>query len=141
MLPCSASEGGLMFDCKVRRESTDVEDMVSLQLESAQGHPVVVHLDFCRRHPHRSCTVVGTHGRIIWDGINQTVEAWDASNTRIKRLFAEERDVMYRRQLHHFLRVVEDAESPQIPLTAGAQVMRLIQAAWKADETGCRVSL
>ena len=119
----------------------DVEDIATLYLESAQGHSVTLHLDFCRRHPNRSCTVFGTHGQVSWSGISQTVELIDPSNRLIRQTFPEERDEMYRRQINHFFEMVEEEQSPLVPVAEGVEVMRLIEAAKESSRTNCRIML
>lgn len=52
----------------------DVEDVADLVIAHQNGIHSHLHLDYLRRHPARSCTVIGTRAEITWDVPRGVVE-------------------------------------------------------------------
>jgi len=110
-----------------------VEDTVDLILTMASERPVTVHLDFCRRQPSRCCFAQGTCGELAWDAIQNRViwrpvaapaETWE---------YPVDRDAMYRVQLQHFMDCIEQGAEPAVSLRDGIEVLKLIEAARRAN--------
>ncbi|MFY0665849.1 MAG: Gfo/Idh/MocA family oxidoreductase [Natronospirillum sp.] len=62
---CHARTSGLL--------ELKVEDTADVILEHAGGWVANVHLDMLRREPSRHCTIVGEHGTLTWDILNNTI--------------------------------------------------------------------
>jgi predicted dehydrogenase len=98
-------------------------------------------VDFCRRDAVRTCSVHGKEGTLFWDGINQKV-TWQSGGGMVEtETFSIERDEMFSRQIEHFLRCVESGEKPKVTIDDAAEVLKLVEAARKADKENRAVFL
>jgi len=57
----------------------DVEDIANLVLFSKKNVHVSVHLDFIQKSTQRSCEIIGQHGRLFWDLLENTVVLYHSS--------------------------------------------------------------
>ena len=102
----------------------DVEDQAVLLIESIMGYPIIVQLDFNRRHPKRSCIVQTTEGELIWDIVQKTVK-WRTEKEEVS-IDQSDSDYMYREQLIHFINCIENNIRPRVGLDDGANVLNII---------------
>lgn len=117
----------------------DVEDCADLIITNENDVPISAHLDFSSRYPKRVCIVQSVRGELTWDVIKRTV-TWNPKegDTQLNS-FDVERDLVYKKQLEHFLDCIENGAVPKVTLGDGARVLRLIEAARRSHENGWRV--
>jgi len=132
----------------VRRSSLeiDVEDtaFLTLAFTGGQGTDQLVAsvvLDFVRHDTTRQCTVVGETGTVRWNAVAGTVERFSAGGKEWIDLFRHvaQRDETYLLEWGHFLRCLADGTPPPIGAADGLAVLRVVDAARQAAETGARV--
>ena len=114
----------------------DVEDTADLVLKAHDSLPVSIHLDFCRRHATRTCTIYGQEGSLTWDAIQNRISWLSAAGDDEHWDCAAERDAMFRSQLTHFLACVEQGETPKVSLSDGIDALALVEAARQSDREG-----
>ena len=119
----------------------DVEDGAELFLENVNGLIVSIHLDFYCRNPKRECRVFTTKGELVWDLLKQSVLWIDASGQITEKLFQNERDDMFRRQLKHFFNCLKGNSQPMISVEDGVQVIKIIDAARESHSSGRRIKI
>ncbi len=110
-----------------------VEDTADLKLISENGLQVTVHLDFVTRQPIRQCVVLGSEGKLTWNGLNNEVTLHREDVEKTIYAFNDERDDMFAAQLKHFLNCVEKGELPKVNLTDGITVLEIIEAAKRSQ--------
>ncbi len=122
------ARGGRYGDLEI-----DVEDTVELVMEYAcPARLVSVHLDMIQRAPTRQCRFVGTEGTLLWDGLTDRIDLFQAgagSWETIATQRFEDRNQMYIEELAHFLRCVAQGGQPLINGRNGLDVLSVIQAA------------
>lgn len=107
----------------------DVEESVELLVRWQSGLAGTVHLDLVRRPPIRTTTVWGTEGTAVWDGLARTATLQGVDGQEKLLCAGEDSEEMYRRELAHFLRVVEGDEQPAITAQEGMEILQLCEAA------------
>ncbi|MCR4308129.1 MAG: Gfo/Idh/MocA family oxidoreductase [Candidatus Berkelbacteria bacterium] len=111
----------------------DVEDTVEIIFESEnQPMMISIHLDLVQRNPVRYCRIAGENGTLLWDGINSTVNCYDADSGDCES-FSEhdwkEKNHMYMGELKHFLECVETGIAPTHMAEDSVNVLRIVHAA------------
>ena len=125
----------------------DVEDAAYLTcgLRSPRGHAVTAALtmDFFRHDQTRVCVAIGDRASLRWNGVARTVERLDAGSTAWSVVFADESgpDASYIAQWRDFLGAIASGRKPEAGGQDGLAVLRLIEAARQAADTGRRVAL
>ena len=119
----------------------DVEDGAELFLENVNGLIVSIHLDFYCRNTNRECRVFTTKGELVCDLLKQSVLWIDASGQITEKLFQNERDDMFRRQLKHFFNCLKGNSQPMISVEDGVQVIKIIDAARESHSSGRRIKI
>lgn len=124
----------------------DVEDTAHLLLgfqPSSDGHRLIgsVGLDFIRHDTTRLCTAIGEYGSLRWNGLTGSVEQFAAGANEWRTLFhyQHQRDDSYLAEWRHFLACVAGQNTALISGEDGLKVLRIIEAARQASETGCRI--
>lgn len=124
----------------------DVEDTAHLLLgfqPSSDGHRLIgsVILDFIRHDTTRLCTAIGEYGSLRWNGLTGSVEQFAAGANEWRTLFhyQHQRDDSYLAEWRHFLACVTGQNTALISGEDGLKVLRIIEAARQASETGCRI--
>lgn len=108
----------------------NVEDVADALLVRKDHLTVSVHMDFLQRAPVRTCKVIGVHGTLVWDILNNKIVLNSSINEQ-KVLFDDikyDRNEMYLEQLRHFSEVVAGDTSPAISVNDGLEILRLIEA-------------
>ncbi|MCE9582262.1 MAG: Gfo/Idh/MocA family oxidoreductase [Planctomycetes bacterium] len=129
--------GGHLSDLEI-----DVEDVASTLMEFSRtdgaGFPVHLHQDFLQRPPERTCQIVGDHGKILWNAVDQSLVRYDAEGNIGEEMSfrAFERNQMFMDQTKHFLDCVAGRCRPLISLRDGAQSLLMALAAKRSLATG-----
>ena len=126
----------------------DVEDtaLVTIGIEGDQAVTQVVgqlSLDFVRRDKTRTVSAVCESGTLRWDGIAETVEVYESSESRWETVVTDSRSQStYRAQWDSFLSVVEKGRAPLVAMSDGVAVLRAVEAIRESHElSGARVFL
>jgi predicted dehydrogenase len=134
--------GGKVSDLEI-----DVEDSASVIMECVVGNtsvPVSLCLDYLQSPPHRTCTIVGDKGRIVWDfhdskkailedRVTGKTEELDFQHFEIQQIYIDE--------LQHFLDAALGKVLPVVDLRAGHESLQMALAAHRSIETGKLVTL
>jgi predicted dehydrogenase len=126
----------------------DVEDTAHLLLGFAgagRARPLVASasLDFIRHDPTRACTAIGALGSLRWDALEGSVRHYAAGSGGWTELFrqAPVRDDSYQAQWRHLLACIEGREAPVVSGEDGLQVLRIVEAARRAADSGARTDV
>ena len=111
----------------------DVEDQADMLFTTNSDIPVVMQIDFNRRHPLRICTLQTTKGELIWNAGVKSVEWKPSSGEAKKEIFDFNRDYIYKKQLEHFIDCVEKNTQPKVTLNDGVVVMKMIDSIRKSN--------
>ena len=131
------SVGGKISDLEI-----DVEDAVSLLMEykfSDGIFPVTLCLDFIQLPPERTCTIIGTEGRIVWNigkGDLRLVTRGEVEDTEIYDFSHLDRNDLFIKELDHFLDCVSNKSHTVVDIYSGAGSLDMALAAHKSLETG-----
>ncbi|MGP8161773.1 MAG: Gfo/Idh/MocA family protein [Candidatus Dormibacteria bacterium] len=105
----------------------DVEDVADIVITHRGGAHSHIHLDYLRRRPARSCTVIGSEAEITWDVPRGVVELIRASGGRSEPLAVgvdADRNLQYVAEMRHMLTAVA---------TRGATCNDIARAAQSVD--------
>ena len=106
----------------------EAPETAQLMLRHDSGAIASVHLDFNSRTTIRQCSVTGSAGMLVWDGVDQSVICrTDEGETT--RSFAQPADKMYADQLTSFIGLCEGKKKAGVTLGEGSQVLEVINAA------------
>lgn len=121
----------------------DVEDSVDALLVRDDHLVINLHMDFLQRAPVRICKVVGQHGTLYWDILNNGIILHTGRDPR-QVLFEDpdyDRNNMYLDQLRHFAMVAAGSAAPVVGLEDGLSTLRLIEAMKKSASIGQVVNI
>ncbi len=108
----------------------EVEGLAEILLRHEAGTLTSVHLNFVQRDYRRGCEVIGSEGSLSWDFGRGAVEriAPDGRQTYLQPPDWE-LDAMYRDELAHFLRCVEDRSATVNPVASSLPALEIALAA------------
>lgn len=134
--------------CRQSDLEIDVEDTAHLMLgfsPADDGRQIVgsVSMDFIRHDSTRLCTVIGEAGSLRWNGLTGAVEQFARGSTEWSEVFRHQhhRDESYLAEWRHFMNCVSKQETPLISGDDGLRVVKIIEAARQAAESGCLVRI
>ncbi len=123
----------------------DVEDTAHLILgftPEADGRQLVgtLNMDFVRHDTTRLCTAICENGSLRWNGLTGAVEKFASGEKEWRELFRHQgqRDDSYLEEWRHFVDCIEGEAEPLITGKDGLRVLKVIDAARRASETGSR---
>ena len=126
----------------------DVEDSAQVILDfkaDSQGGKIIgnLSLDFFRQDPVRQCVAVGERGSLRWNGLTGVVEKWlpEFGVWGIECSFPGEIDNSYVAEWLHFLKCVNNQDSPRVSGTDGYKVLKIIEAIRQSSKLGMRVQV
>jgi predicted dehydrogenase len=107
-----------------------VEDIANLVLLSKNNVYVTVHLDFIQKSTQRICEIVGQHGRLVWDLVENTVTLYDAlgKNTLYSDPLYDKND-MYLALLKEFENLHHGGGHKLSTLTSATRIVQLVDKA------------
>lgn len=121
----------------------DVEDTAHLILgfePATDGYQLVgtVNMDFIRHDTTRLCTAVCEKGSLRWNGLTGVIEQFDIGEKEWREIFRHQhqRDDSYMAEWKHFLECITEQNRPLITGKDGLQVLRIINSARIASESG-----
>ncbi len=113
----------------------DVEDsanlLLKIKLSSSNDLIIQLRMDFIRRDPHRSCTIIGENGTLIWDYISGKIEIYDSIESKWKVLFSQvpERNETYIAEWKDFIKAIETHSNPLTTYKEGYETLQVVEAA------------
>lgn len=116
---------------KVSDLDIDVEDLVLAHVafnnEEAQISSTI-QLDFLQRKPSRTCKVICEQATLIWDAIEDRVEALSEGSVSVEFQGDKDRNYSYKQEVLHFIESINRGEEVPIPVEDGIKVLGLIHA-------------
>lgn len=98
----------------------DVEDCVSIMMEyEKNGKRVPIHIyeDFIQNPATRTCKIVGTKGKVLFDLMNASLQVYDDTGTLvINKKFNLVGDVLFKKELKEFFGAIDTNREPNISL-------------------------
>lgn len=138
-------------NARIGRQSSleiDVEDTAHLILGFAPKEDSylligTLNMDFVRHDTTRLCTAIGENGSLRWNGLTGVVEQFEAGAKEWRELFRHQhqRDDSYLAEWRHFLVCVNEQKTPLISGEDGLRVLKIIEAARTASQTGSQVQV
>ena len=119
----------------------EVEDSADLIINTLDGFPISVHLDFNSRVTRRSCVVHCLKGDLTWNVLQKTVSWQPADGSEKSETFNHDSDEIYLTQLQHFFDCMENNKAPAVSLEDGSDVLRIVEAARESSAKGKTVAL
>jgi predicted dehydrogenase len=120
----------------------EVEDSAQVILRFASGAIGSVNLDYVDRPPVHSLRILGRKGRITWDNADG-VACLEGRDGRAVAHFRPpagfERNTLFREEMRHFLRCLDDIDVPVCTVDDGIQALRIALAVIEAARSGRRV--
>ncbi len=126
---------------KLSNLEIDTEDTASTLMEcqcNGKTFPVSLTLDFLRSPPHRTCTIVGDQGNIVWDyhGKSVVLHSRVTGKTETQSFKNLERNQLFLDELKHFLSAIKGEVPPVVDLRLGYESLQMALAARASIETG-----
>jgi len=103
-----------------------------------------VHLDYFQRPDFKSCKIKGTKGILYWDSISNTVKINSKSKKQWKTIFSLdhfERNTMYVKELHHFLKCTQKRTKTINDITTGIKILQVVLSAKKSSKLGKMIKI
>jgi predicted dehydrogenase len=100
---------------KISGLEMDVEDVAETIVMTNQGTVGRIHLDYLSRASRRRLSIIAEKGNIEYDFVSGMLEIYEAGSEFWKRrLCNEDRNIMYKKQLRHFMDCVKNKSKPLI---------------------------
>ena len=100
---------------KISGLEMDVEDVAEAIVMTDRGTIGRIHLDYLSRAPRRKLCVIAEKGNVEYDFISGMLEIYEAGSDFWKRrLCNEDRNMMHKRQLKHFMDCVRNKSKPLV---------------------------
>ena len=124
--------GKLTVESAILRSSNslglDVEDLVDLTLINDDGLVCNVHLDFVQRAVKRTCSVVGSKGRLDWNLIENWILLSNENGTEM--LYSEptwDKNKMYLSMVLDFVNKIDKKSNNCVDLLTATKTIKLIE--------------
>lgn len=109
----------------------DTEDLAEITLRHTSGAVSQIHLDYLQRTYRRGYEFIGERGVIVWDYRDLSVKVFGESQDTCvvyEESINASRETMFLEQTRHFVRCVEEDESPVNDVRGAAGVLRVALA-------------
>ena len=120
----------------------DVEDSVNALINATNINGdeifITLNINFINPHNRRYCSVTGSKGTLIWDGLNNTINFYPLNNNNNNK-YINLYDVKFNKndsyvnELQHFLECLDQNKEPLISIEDGIQVLKIIEALKKSS--------
>jgi predicted dehydrogenase len=129
---CQWLLGELSLEHALVRSTTElglsVEDIADVTAINSSGCIVHIHLDFLQRKAHRVCSFIGSHGRLDWDLIKNSISF---SSSDAEQVIYDEptcdKNKMYLAMIEDFVSLIENKPNNCISLNEAGQTVKLIE--------------
>jgi predicted dehydrogenase len=123
----------------------DVEDTASVLIDfklDGRSLPVHLHQDYLQDPPSRQCEVIGDRGKAVADFRALTVTTFKpGAEPQVQDFKDFDRNLMFIREMQHFLDCVDSRSAPDVDLRAGMQSLKVALAVKRSIESGELVQL
>ena len=132
---------------KLSSLEVDVDDVSSslLEFRGSEGRmlPVRLHQDFVQRPAERRFVLVGERGKLEWSLSGRSLRRWGADGELCESHDYSElpRNRLFEAELAHFLSCVEQGETPNVSLAAGAESVAVALAILESQASGMPVNV
>jgi predicted dehydrogenase len=122
----------------------DVDDVASILAACTSDRgvlPVHLQMDYLRRPPRRTCSVLGENGSLDLD-LRQNCLTIDDGNGQVKTLFNDadfDRNQLFLAELADFLVACATRSRPRVPLADGVAALRIALGVHESIRTGLPV--
>ena len=115
----------------------EVEECIDATLKFKNGMMGGLHLNYLQRPPQHELEIIGSEGTITWIDEGDLKLYSVSANTWITQPPPEgfSRNDLFLSEMKHFIEVI-NGQDPTCTLQEGIRVQRIIQATYKAAETG-----
>lgn len=134
---------GIPEDCiscggKMSSLEIDVEDLASI-IFRYKDFSVNLHMDYLQAPPARTCKILGTDGKIELDFQAQSIAHYSVTGENLASwTFPDfERNELFLAELKHFIECVEQEKETLIPISEGAQSLKMALAATESLNADC----
>jgi len=119
-----------IMKAKVSDLEIDSEDIFKGIYQYSSGFLCSVHTDYIRHNKKRGITIVGNKGTFECDFIEKFIKMQNNSGeiSLIEDAHLFDVDESYKSELNHFIECIEKDKTPQITLTDGIEVLKLIES-------------
>lgn len=117
----------------------DVEDNAVIGLEFESNTLGSLHLNYNQQPPAHRLEIIGSQGTIRWDYTNGSVMLYQAKNNEWETFPLGnnfKRNDMFRKEMAHFLDIINNKSIPLCSLNDGIECLRLSLAALQSAKTG-----
>lgn len=114
-----------------------VDDLSCILIRFKNNIIAEIHLDYFQRPDFRSCKIIGTKGTIYWDSDTNTVKLYDArKNKWVQKIKLKnyDRNVMYVREMSHFINCVNNKEKSVNDISQGVKTLEIVLAIKRASK-------
>lgn len=90
----------------------------------------VLNMDFYRRDPTRTCTIIGEKTSLRWDGLRGTIETYDKFLNKWVKIFSKknEKEMSYFKEWESFLKCIKHDGKENISIPESIEVLSLVEA-------------
>lgn len=109
----------------------DVEDIAEIVFQSKSGIIGSIHLDMVNQAKTRTCTIIGSKGTLVWDGIENSLKIYTTHSPEWSYIVPPQPtygNQMYLDEIGHFFNCIKEGKSPVISISDGIAVLEIIQA-------------
>jgi len=118
---------------KISQLEINVEDVAETIVYTASGVLGRIHLDYLSRATRRQLYIVGENGNLQYDFITGMLQIYEAGNEFWKqRTINEDRNIMFKKQLEHFMSSVRKNAKPLIDVD---DAIKTLEFAFKIRES------
>ena len=115
--------------------STDVDEAAQFSVRFHNGAIGSIYVDFIRRPPSHTLTVICEGGTVVWDNSSGSALIMPAGKReyRIEPPCGFERNSLFRAEIKHFIDCVQTAQQTRVPLEEGVRALELILKAVREE--------
>jgi predicted dehydrogenase len=125
------------FNGRVSGLEVEADDLAEMVVRFRSGLVGSIHQDMFGRQHKKHLEVKCTRGNIFWDVYDLSVSVYHAADRRHETFtFGKDHQMMYLREVDHFLDVVRRAAAPRCSLADGIHGLRVLMAAERSAGSG-----
>jgi hypothetical protein len=134
--------GNLNVEYAILRSSKElnlaVEDIADVVLTNQQGTVCNIHLDFLQRVPQRTCSIIGSKGRIDWNLIENSVELSNVDGSHTVYSDPQwDKNQMYLSMINDFDSMIKGEHHQCVNVDDAAKVIKTIDSIKKQANWNC----
>jgi len=115
--------------------STDVDEAVQFSVRFQNGVIGSIYVDFVRRPPSHTLTIIAEGGTVVWDNTSGSAVIMPAGTKEycIEPPCGFERNSLFCLEIKHFIDCVQAAQQTRVPLEEGVRALELILKAVREE--------